>query len=181
MIYKSRRTGRQVYFTTALWQNKYMNKATVKEKSMPFTIDSTYIWLALAAGLAVLEISTPTIVCLWFIAGSVCAFLASFVADSFMAQLVIFAIATGLCLIFTRPLARKMLGKKPVPTNADMLIGKHCTVTEDILLDKKGRVKAEGVFWQAQCNTEVKAGTVVEITAMSGATLTVTPLTVNNM
>ena len=148
---------------------------------MPFTIDSTYIWLAFAVALAILEITTPTIVCLWFIAGSMCAFLASFVTDSMMAQVVIFAIATGLSLVFTRPLARKMLGRKPVPTNADMLIGKHCTVTEDILPDKKGRVKADGVFWRAQCATPVKKGEVVEITAMSGATLTVTPLTVKNM
>ena len=148
---------------------------------MPFTIDSTYIWLAFAVGLAILEISTPTIVCLWFIAGSMGAFLASFVTDSLMVQLVVFAIATGLCLLFTRPLARKMLGKKTVPTNADMLIGKHCTVTEDILPDKKGRVKADGVFWQAQCDIPVKKGEVVEITAMSGATLTVVPLTVKNM
>ncbi len=148
---------------------------------MPFTIDSTYIWLAFAVGLAILEISTPNIVCLWFIAGSMCAFLASFITDSLMAQLVIFAVATGLCLFFTRPLARKMLDKKTVPTNADMLIGKHCTVTEDITPDKKGRVKADGVFWQAQCTTPVKKGEIVEITAISGATLTVTPVTVKNM
>ncbi|MBQ8604439.1 MAG: NfeD family protein [Oscillospiraceae bacterium] len=148
---------------------------------MPFTIDSTYIWLAFAAGLAILEIVTPTIVCLWFIAGSVCAFLVSFLTDSIMAQVVVFAIATGLCLVFTRPLARKMLGRKPVPTNVDMLIGKHCIVTEDILPDKKGRVKADGVFWRARSDTSMKAGETAEILAIAGATLTVAPLTVKNI
>lgn len=147
---------------------------------MPFTIDSTYIWLVFAAGLGILELVTPTIVCLWFIAGSLCAFLVSFLTDSLMIQTVVFAAATGLTLVFTRPLARKIIGRKPVPTNADRLVGKHCTVTEDIFPDKKGRVKADGVFWRAQSETPVKAGEIVEITALSGATLTVTPLTVKN-
>ena len=147
---------------------------------MPFTIDSTYIWLVFAAGLGILELVTPTIVCLWFIAGSLCAFLVSFLTDSLMIQTVVFAAATGLTLVFTRPLARKIMGRKPVPTNADRLVGKHCTVTEDILPDKKGRVKADGVFWRARSEMPVKAGEIVEITAISGATLTVMPLTVKN-
>ncbi|MBR5521087.1 MAG: NfeD family protein [Oscillospiraceae bacterium] len=148
---------------------------------MPFMIESTYIWLALASALAILEICTPNIVCIWFIAGSMCAFLTSFVIESIIVQGLVFSFATGICLALTKPMAKKMLGKQPVPTNADMLVGQHCIVTEDIHPEKKGRVKADGVYWMAQCTTPVKAGTVVEIKAMSGATLTVEPLTVKNM
>ena len=148
---------------------------------MPFTVESTYVWLALASALAILEICTPNIVCIWFIAGSMCAFLTSFVTDSIIVQGLVFSFTTGICLGFTKPMADKMLGKKPEPTNADMLIGKHCMVTEDIYPDKKGRVKADGIYWMAKSNTTIKSGTIVQILEMSGATLTVEPVTVENM
>lgn len=144
---------------------------------MPLNIDSTYIWLVLAVGLAVLEVNTSTLVCIWFVVGSVFAFAASFVTDSFIAQLVVFSLVSAICLAVTRPLAKKVLGKKPVPTNADMLIGHKCIVTEDILPDKKGRVKAEGLSWLAQSDTPLEKGRQVQIAEIKGATLIVCPVT----
>jgi len=148
---------------------------------MFLTIDSTYCWLILAAVLAVIEINTASLVCIWFVAGSVFAFAASFITESIWVQMAVFSIVSGVCLAVTRPLAAKIMGKKPVATNADRLIGSHCIVTEDILPDEKGRVKADGVFWQAQSDVPLKAGETVEVLSISGATLTVTPVTVKNI
>ena len=37
---------------------------------MPFGISSTYIWLAVAIALALLEIATTSLVSIWFVVGS---------------------------------------------------------------------------------------------------------------
>lgn len=142
---------------------------------MPFNIDSTYIWLILAVCLAVLEVNTSTLVCIWFVVGSIFAFAASFITDSVIVQLVIFSVVSGVCLLVTRPLAKKILGRKPVPTNADMIIGHRCIVTEDIMPDKKGRVQVDGVGWLARSGQTVKKGQWAEITDIQGATLVVCP------
>ncbi len=145
---------------------------------MPFTVDSTYLWLALAVGLGILEISTATLVSIWFVAGSLFAFGVSFLTDSFILQLVTFIVVSGASLIATRPLVKKIIGRQPVATNRDMLIGSVCTVTQDILPGKKGRVLVGDVGWLAQSETPLKKGSRAVIKDMSGATLTVEPVTV---
>ena len=147
---------------------------------MPFEFSSTYYWLILAVVLAVVEINTSTLVCIWFVVGSAFAFATSFLTDSVTVQMMVFSLVSGICLAVTRPLAKKVLGRKPVPTNADMLIGRICIVTEDILPDRKGRVKAEGLNWLAECETPVEKGRKAKVTAIKGATLVVTPVTEKN-
>lgn len=143
---------------------------------MPLNISYPYIWLAVAAIFAFLEISTTALVSIWFVIGSLFAFAASFVFKNFTIQLVIFVVVSTIFFALTRPLAKKIVGKEPIPTNFDMLIGKICTVTEDITPTKKGRVKADGLSWLAQSNTSIKAGQQAQILNITGATLTVQPV-----
>ena len=147
---------------------------------MPFEISSTYVWLAMAVVLTILEINTTTLVCIWFVIGSLFAFIISFITDSIIAQLVVFIAVSAVSLAVTRPIAIKHLNKKTVPTNADMLIGKTCTVTEDILPQAKGRVAADGLSWLAQSDVPLKKGDQAQILSITGVTLTVSPVTVTN-
>ena len=147
---------------------------------MPFGISSTYIWLAVEIALALLEIATTSLVSIWFVVGSLFAFAASFITDSFIAQLVVFSIVSGVALAVTRPLAKKVLGRRPVPTNMDMLIGKICVVTEDIHPDSKGRVKVDGLLWAASSDELLKKGDHAKIRRITGATLEVEPVKVKN-
>ena len=147
---------------------------------MPFVIDSTYVWLILAVGLAILEVNTSTLVCIWFVVGSLFAFATSFITDSIITQLVVFSLVSGIALAVTRPLAKKILGRRPVPTNMDMLIGKICVVTEDIHPDSKGRVKVDGLMWSASSDELLKKGTHVKIRRITGATLEVVSAEVKN-
>ena len=156
------------------------NSQSIKGDIMPFVIDSTYVWLILAVGLAILEVNTSTLVCIWFVVGSLFAFAASFITDSFIAQLVVFSIVSGVALAVTRPLAKKVLGRRPVPTNMDMLIGKICVVTEDIHPDSKGRVKVDGLLWAASSDELLKKGDHAKIRRITGATLEVEPVKVKN-
>lgn len=145
---------------------------------MPFTVNITYVWLAAAVALAVLEISTTSLVCIWFVIGSLFAFGASFITDSIVMQTVVFAVVSGVSLALTRPLVAKHLNKSVVPTNADMLIGRECTVIQPITPQEKGRVMVDGQSWMATSTVNLDPGQQAVVQKISGVTLTVSPATV---
>ncbi len=143
---------------------------------MLFGIDSTYLWLILAVALSVLELSTVTLVSIWFVIGALFAFGVSFISESLILQAVVFITASGASLALTRPLVKKYLIRKPSPTNRDMLIGTTGIITRDVLPDKKGRVKSGDVDWMAQSDVYIPRGTPVKIESIHGATLAVSPV-----
>ena len=140
---------------------------------MPF--DFTYLWLILRVILAILEINTTTLVCLWFVVGSVFAFATGFITDNILIQLVVFAIASGVALAITKPIATRAFNRRHTPTNFDMLIGKTRTVVRDIPAGGKGRVQVDGLSWLARSEEGLKKGDSVRIMDITGATLTVCP------
>lgn len=148
---------------------------------MPYAFNLTYLWLVLAIGLSIVEISTTSLVCIWFVVGSLFAFAISFITKSLGIQLLAFVLVSGASLAITKPLVKKYLNKAPVPTNMDMLIGKTCFVTEDILPDKKGRVKIDGLTWLAQSNFPLRKGEECIIVKIIGATLMVSPKAVQKV
>ena len=143
---------------------------------MPFTVNITYIWLAVAIILAILEICTTALVCIWFVIGSLFAFGVSFVTESLLLQMLTFVVVSGISLAFTRPLVAKHLNKNVTPTNADMLIGKVCTVIQPITPQEKGRVMVDGQSWMAAGNWNLEKGQQAVIEKISGVTLTVSPI-----
>lgn len=146
---------------------------------MLFGINTTYIWLAVAVALALLEMATTSLVSIWFVIGSLFAFGLSFITDSVMAQMVVFIVVSGTALAFTRPLVKKHIHKSTVPTNADMIIGKTALVTQPITADKKGRVTVDGQSWLAQSDVPLAVGDHVIVEKIAGVTLYVSPQTVN--
>ena len=145
---------------------------------MPLPVNITYIWLAMAIVLALLEISTTALVCIWFVIGSLFAFGVSFITDSVLLQAIVFVLVSGLCLAFTRPLVEKHLNRKVIPTNADMLIGKVCIVTQPITPQQKGRVSIDGQSWMAASTVSLSTGQQAVVEKISGVTVTVSPQTV---
>ena len=145
---------------------------------MLFGINTTYIWLAVAVALALLEMATTSLVSIWFVMGSLFAFGLSFITDSVMAQMVVFIVVSATALAFTRPLVKKHIHKSTVPTNADMIIGKTALVTQPITADKKGRVTVDGQSWLAQSDVPLAVGDHVTVEKITGVTLSVSPQTV---
>ena len=145
---------------------------------MLFGINTTYIWLAVAVALALLEMATTSLVSIWFVMGSLFAFGLSFITDSVMAQMVVCIVVSGTALAFTRPLVKKHIHKSTVPTNADMIIGKTALVTQPITADKKGRVTVDGQSWLAQSDVPLAVGEHVIVEKIAGVTLYVSPQTV---
>ena len=144
---------------------------------MLFGIGTTYIWLALAVILAIIEMSTTSLVSIWFVMGSLFAFGVSFITDSVITQMMVFIVVSATALAFTRPLVKKHIHKETVPTNADMIIGKTALVTQAITVDNKGRVTVDGQSWLAQADVPLAVGDHVIVEKITGVTLSVSPQT----
>ena len=81
------------------------------------------VWLIALAVLLILEAVTVGLVCLWFAAGALCALIVSFFVENVWVQLAVFLAVSLACLLALRPLAKKYVDPRRVPTNADRVVG----------------------------------------------------------
>ena len=110
-----------------------------------------YVWVGLMILFAAVELVTPQLVCIWFAIGSLCAFIAASLSAPLWQQILIFLVVSVIMIFVTRPLYRKFIKTKLVPTNSDRLIGEGAVVTENIdNLEAKGAVKVQGQVWSAR-------------------------------
>lgn len=134
------------------------------------------VWLVALVACLVLEAATVSLVCVWFAMGSLVSLLISvFAPDALAAQLVAFLVVSILALLSIRPLAKKGLQPKPVPTNADANIGKQCRVIIGIEPGKIGRVELEGLGWAARSDDFLPIGATCTVHAIDGVKLVVSP------
>lgn len=110
-----------------------------------------YIWLGVVILAAVVEAAVPQLVSIWFVPAGLLALVASLCGAPLWLQIVIFLAGSVLALALTRPLVKKLQGRKQVSTNADMAIGKTALVTEDINnILATGRASVMGNSWSAR-------------------------------
>ena len=109
-------------------------------------------WLIAAVGFLVLEGMTFSMVSIWFAAGSAAALLSCLFSPSFRVQAVVFIVVSTLCLAAFKPLAQK-LRQKPTPTNGDRSLGREAKVLTPVSAEATGRVRLDGVDWNARCAT----------------------------
>ena len=109
-------------------------------------------WLIAAIGFLVLEGMTFSMVSIWFAAGSAVALLSCLFWPSFRVQAVVFIVVSILCLAAFKPLADK-LRRKHTPTNGDRSLGREAKVLTPVSAGKTGRVRLDGVDWNARCAT----------------------------
>ena len=132
-----------------------------------------YSWLILFVILIILELCTINLTTIWFAFGALLAYVTSLFFDNVLIQTTVFLVVSVATLIFTRPIVKKYLLKKPSRTNADMLIGKVGIVTKEIVKDNVGEVKIDGKYWSAKANKKIKEGSKVEILSIEGVKLIV--------
>ena len=128
-------------------------------------------WLIVAVVLGMIEAATANLVTVWAaIAALAAAVCAAFGAGGY-ALFAVFVVVTAVLLILTRPLAKQIMLKKAVPTNADRIIGAEGIVTERIKpLENKGQIKVMGQVWSAKSADDkvIEVGTKVTVTALEG-------------
>jgi membrane protein implicated in regulation of membrane protease activity len=136
------------------------------------------VWLALLIILAVVEGLTVGLVCIWFALGALAALLTSLFTGNLIVQAVVFVVVSLVSMLLIRPLARKLLTKETVPTNADRILGQTAVVTEEIdNLQSRGQVKVLGQIWTARSAQDVviPTGTLVTVLHIEGVKVLVEP------
>lgn len=129
------------------------------------------MWLIFAILFLILEISTVSLVSIWFVAGSVLAFLVALFHLSLGVQIVVFILGTTLLLVFTKPAVQKMLCKNLEATNYDRIIGKNGIVTQKINpTEGTGQIKVSGSIWSAKSEdgSEIDRDKTVEVISVEG-------------
>lgn len=139
--------------------------------------EMTIFWLISMIVLFIVEAATVNLVTIWFAIGALAALISSVAGGPVWLQIVMFVVFTIVTLIPTRALAKKFFNKnKHQATNADMVIGKPCSVTEEINnLQGTGAVKCLGKEWSARSENgeNIPAGTIVTASAIEGVKLIV--------
>ena len=142
-------------------------------------MEPIYFWLAAFVVFGVVEAATVNLVSIWFAVGALVSLIAAALGAQLWLQVTLFILATAVSLALTRPLARKLLGKRRVATNVDRILGKTCQVTEDISNTAgTGAVYVDGKTWTARSRSgaPIPAGTLVRAQAVEGVKLIVTEL-----
>ena len=100
------------------------------------------------------------------------------VVESFRVQAVVFVAVSVVCLLAFRPLAAK-LRKAPTATNGDRNLGREATVLTPVTAEEPGRVRLDGVDWNARCVTPgdiLNPGDHCRVTEIHSTLLLVEPI-----
>jgi membrane protein implicated in regulation of membrane protease activity len=131
-----------------------------------------WIWIAAAVVFLVIELVTPTLIFISFVAGAVCAGVYSqFEPKSYYLQLAIFLLVSLVLLPFTRRLANRISNPSATRSNVDRLIGQVALVTRAIDPKEGGHVKFEGETWSAESQEPIEVDSSVRIVAVKGTHL----------
>ena len=116
-------------------------------------VEYLFIWAALLAVSLIIEALTQQLTMIWFAAGALVAVIIALLGGPLWLQCGLFLIVSILLMIFTRPIALKLLmGKKgKTRTNVDAMIGMEAVVVADIdPIQGTGQIKAGGSVWSAK-------------------------------
>lgn len=137
-----------------------------------------YLWLGLTVFFIAAEVTTVSLVSVWFIGGALAALLAAALGADVGLQVILFFAVSGILLLLFRPLAKKYFTPRITRTNADRLIGKEALVCETIdNLHETGAIRISGVEWTARTadNAVIEKGQRIRVLSIEGAKVFVEP------
>ena len=140
----------------------------------------TLFWLIAVIAFVVLEASTTALVSIWFAVGAAAALIVSFFTQSLSVEAAVFSVVSAVALILMVPtLAKRRKERKaPVTNGSPLTIGKQGVVLVDINPGYLGRVRVDGLDWQARADAAMPKGTPCRVLDVDGAILIVSPVTV---
>ena len=140
-------------------------------------IQGPFLWLALVVLFLIVEAITAGLTTIWFAGGAFVSAIASYLGAGIVLQILLFLIVSLLLVIFTRPLALKIMNKGITNTNVNSLIGRKAVVTRRVSnLEGTGQVKINDVDWSARTAEDdlvIPEKTVVVIDEVKGVKLIV--------
>ena len=137
------------------------------------------LWLVAFVVFLAVEASTITLVSIWFAAGALAALIVSWIGGGIWTQVLVFLTVSCVALACLRPLIRKFISPKIVPTNVDSLIGTVAILSASVdNLRGEGTVVLNGVEWSARSTDgePIEAGSTVRVDKIEGVRVYVTPV-----
>ncbi|MDF1543935.1 MAG: NfeD family protein [bacterium] len=136
-----------------------------------------WIWLAAAVIFLIIELATPTLIFICFVAAAVVSGVYSFFApESYYWQIGIFVAVSVVLLPLTRKFAKRISHDSPQLSNVDALLGTVALVTKAIDPDLGGQVRVEGEVWCAVAGEPIAENSKVKVVSVSGTKLLVEKL-----
>lgn len=137
-----------------------------------------WIWTGLFVLFIVIELMGSALVTIWFAFGSVFALISKFLGLDPTMQVLVFLLSSILLLLFTRPIAKKLMSKNKnkIKTNTDSLLGKQAKVIKRISEHEYGQIKVDGQIWTAAAENKsdlFDVDTEVTVTGITGVKLLV--------
>lgn len=135
-------------------------------------------WLIAMVVFIIAELSTVTLVSIWFAAGSLVAIIASLLGAGLGLQVMLFLLTASLLLISLRNIVRRYIHPKLIPTNVDTIIGSTGVVITPINnVSALGRVKLGGMEWSARSTdgSHISEGTLIRVDRVEGVKVFVSP------
>lgn len=136
------------------------------------------LWIVAAVIFLIVEAVTAAMSSIWFLAGALAALAAAVLGAPVWLQVLVFIVVSGVCFAILYPRLKRLLRRDRQPTNADMVIGKECVVTQRIdNLAGTGAVAVGGKTWTARSASgeSIEAGAVVVAGGIQGVKLIVSP------
>ena len=129
-----------------------------------------WIWVGVVALSMIIEFITFELVSVWFIFGGLISLILAACGVSYVIQIAVFLVVSIALLLGLRKITLKWLTRKTVKTNTDALVGKTYELIDAITKHSNGSIKINGIVWTAttEDESEIKAGTEVIITSISG-------------
>lgn len=145
-----------------------------------FGMSIATLWVIALVVFLVIEAITVGLTSIWFAAGALVAWICALLGAPVWLQVAVFIVVTAVALYFTRPIVKKYINGKIVPTNADANIGKECRVTETIdNIAGTGAVYVDGKTWTARSDNDevIPEGELVTALRIEGVKLIVSKST----
>jgi len=138
-------------------------------------ISMVIVWTVIAVLLTIVESMTLGLTTIWFAIGALVAIIAAALNLHITVQITIFLIVSIVLLVYTRPIAIKVLKVGSTKTNVDSLIGKEGLVVKTMEHFEKGHVKVKGQIWSAKSvdGSEILEGERIVVEAIEGVKLIV--------
>ena len=131
-----------------------------------------YTWLIVVILLAIIEMLSVGLVCIWFVISALAAMILSLFTDNIYLQFGVFVIGGIILLLLTRKITKKLVPKKE-KTNIDRIVGMTGLVVDKITKKNPGSVKVDGKVWTAVAKETIPVDTEVKILEINSTKLTV--------
>ena len=142
-------------------------------------MSASVLWLITAGVFLVVEFATVSMCSVWFAVGALVSAGAAALGASVTHQFILFILVSAICFAVLYPKLKHLIDRGRKPTNADMVIGQTCIVTQRIdNLAETGTVSVGGKTWTARTESPqmVEEGCTVRVERIEGVKLIVTPV-----